>query len=306
MHSEINSMSKEHFQYLKGLAILAVMVGHIGNFSGKTWFTPLGGIGVALFLFCSGFGLTKSYQKNGLKHFWRNKLTSVYCPFVAVELFSAVLYKRTVINVLLELLFIKMQNPYFWYLQYLLVCYVLFYLGMRFISDARIRYAIWGTIAAGTFVFCSNLQGEQAISFLSGILLAERLGDTTNMSCERRHAIAGGGGLLILSVCLLAVKQLPIARVYPHVYTLLNLLLKTSCAAGLLLISGFKPVMKRIVCQFGVISYALYLVHGYFMWIVSSGITGFYLLDTVLMLAVSLATAWILTQLISLLQKRIR
>lgn len=305
MHSEINPMSKEHFQYLKGLAILAVMVGHIGNFSGKTWFTPLGGIGVALFLFCSGFGLTKSYQKNGLKHFWRNKLISVYFPFVAVELITAVAYKRTAINVLLELLFIKMQHPYGWYLQYLLVCYVLFYLGMRFIEDTRIRYVIWGTVAASTFVFCSNLRGEQAISFLAGILLAEYLGDAANMSLGRRHAFAGGG-LLILSVCLLAVKQLPIARVYPHVYTLLNLLLKTSCAAGLLLISGYKPVMKRIVCQFGVISYALYLVHGYFMWIVSSGVTGFYLLDAVLMLAVSLATAWVLTQLISFLKKRIR
>jgi peptidoglycan/LPS O-acetylase OafA/YrhL len=66
-------MSKEHFQYIKGLAILAVIIGHIGNFSGKARFTPLGGIGVALFLFCSGYGLTKSYEKNGLENYWMKK-----------------------------------------------------------------------------------------------------------------------------------------------------------------------------------------------------------------------------------------
>lgn len=301
MQGEIKAMSKEHFQYLKGLAIMAVMVGHIGNFSGKTWFTPLGGIGVAIFLFCSGFGLTKSCQKNGLKHFWRNKLISVYCPFVIVELIAAIAYKREAPEVLLELLLIKMQHPYGWYLQYLFVCYVLFYFGMRFVPNARIRYAIWGMIATSTFMFCSNLQGEQAISFLAGILLAEHLNGTF-VSFNRRYMIAGGG-LLILSVCLLSVKQLQIARVYPHVHTLLNLLLKTSCAAGLLLISGWRTIMKGIVCRFGILSYALYLVHGYFMWIVSSSVTGFYLLDAVIMLAASCAVAWILNQMIISFQK---
>lgn len=305
MKSEMKAMSKEHFQYLKGLAILAVMIGHIGNFSGKTWFTPLGGIGVAIFLFCSGFGLTKSYQKNGLKHFWRNKLISVYCPFVIVELIAAIVKHRTPMDTLLELLLLKMQHPYGWYLQYLFACYALFYLGMRFVMDTRIRYAAWCTIAVSTFVFCPNLQGEQAISFLAGIWLAEYLGNAPDTSFGRKQAIAGVGAL-ILSACLLVVKQFPMIRMYPHVYTLLNLLLKTSCAAGLLLISGWRTIMKGIVSRFGMLSYALYLVHGYFMGIVASGVTGFYLLDAVVMLIASCATAWILHQMIQLLQKRKR
>lgn len=88
MCNQIKPMSKEHFQYMKGIAILIVIIGHVGNFSGKTWFTPLGGIGVAMFLFCSGYGVMKSYQAKGLRRFWQNKLIAVYCPFVIVEDYS--------------------------------------------------------------------------------------------------------------------------------------------------------------------------------------------------------------------------
>ena len=43
-------LDKKHFNMLKALAILGVVVGHIGNYAPGD-FTPLGGIGVALFLF---------------------------------------------------------------------------------------------------------------------------------------------------------------------------------------------------------------------------------------------------------------
>ena len=63
-YSEMSFCSKEHFQVIKGIAILMIMVAHAGNNSGVTWFTPLGGIGVALFLFCSGYGIYYSLMKN--------------------------------------------------------------------------------------------------------------------------------------------------------------------------------------------------------------------------------------------------
>ena len=34
-------------------------------------FTPLGGIGVAMFLILSGYGLNESFKKNGLDGFWK-------------------------------------------------------------------------------------------------------------------------------------------------------------------------------------------------------------------------------------------
>lgn len=294
MNTEIKPMNKEHFQYLKGLAILAVMVGHIGNFSGKTWFTPLGGIGVALFLFCSGFGLTKSYQKNGLKHFWLNKLISVYCPFAVVELIAAVVYKRAVIDILLELLFIKIQHPYGWYLQYLLVCYVLFYLGIRFVSDARIRYGIWGVAAVSTFVFCSNLRGEQAISFLVGVLVAERLDGETQPFFDNRLMVAGGTALSLAGIFFIARQMLCTKGQPAHLYTFLNIFFKGGIAAGVIILSSAWRPLKRLFLWIGNISYALYLVHGYFMFIVDNRLFLDFYLSTVVFLCVSFVAAIVL------------
>lgn len=110
--------------------------------------------------------------------------------------------------------------------------------------------------------------------------------------------------MICLSVILLAIKQLPAVRVYAHIYTLFNLCLKTSCVAGVLLVSGWNTMFKRTICIFGALSYALYLVHGYFMWIVSDNMTGYYLLNALVLLAVSVAVAIMLNQIVVILQKR--
>ena len=113
-----------------------------------------------------------------------------------------------------------------------------------------------------------------------------------------------GVGLLCMFVVLLAIKQLPAVRVYAHIYTLFNLCIKTSCVAGVLLVSGWKIVLKKTFVFFGGLSYALYLVHGYFMWIVSDNLTGCYLLNSLILLAVSVAVAIMLNQIVVILQKR--
>lgn len=176
--------SKEHFQYLKGIAILAVIIGHIGNYSGKTWFTPLGGIGVAIFLFCSGYGLMTSYRNKGLSLFWKNKLIAIYLPFALVEIITAVILRRGLSDVVLELLFLKRLHPFGWYMQYLIACYLLFWLGVKYISNQKIRIGIWGILAIASFFLFGNLQGEQAISFLSGILFAKYRSEKGSSACK--------------------------------------------------------------------------------------------------------------------------
>ena len=60
-------ISKYDSQVLKGLAIYCVVLCHfMGTFGeGITLFTPLGGIGVSIFLFLSAYGLNKSYMSGG-------------------------------------------------------------------------------------------------------------------------------------------------------------------------------------------------------------------------------------------------
>lgn len=58
-------MSKDHTTIAKGLAMFCVMLCHyMGHFGGGvTYFTPLGGTGVAAFLILSGYGLNESWKK---------------------------------------------------------------------------------------------------------------------------------------------------------------------------------------------------------------------------------------------------
>ena len=59
-------IGKRETQILKGFAILLVIVCHyMGNYGlGVTLFTPLGGIGVSIFLILAAYGLNESWKTN--------------------------------------------------------------------------------------------------------------------------------------------------------------------------------------------------------------------------------------------------
>lgn len=75
-------------QELKGFAILAIVFAHIGYSlsanSGLLWpLSNLAGVGVNIFLFTSGFGLTESSLKKNLniRQFYSRRLKKLYVPF---------------------------------------------------------------------------------------------------------------------------------------------------------------------------------------------------------------------------------
>ena len=79
--TNLSFCDKNHFEILKGIAIVLVITCHMMGNSGVAWFTPLGGIGVAIFLFCSGYGVYYSLYKNrggtGNVDFLRFTLSSI-------------------------------------------------------------------------------------------------------------------------------------------------------------------------------------------------------------------------------------
>src|SRR3989338_9912847 len=85
--STAGTMTTTQTNQLKGLAILMVIFSHVGYFlSTDTRFLyPLsvaGGVGVNLFLFLSGFGLTASSLKNKLPvwSFYKKRLSKIFWP----------------------------------------------------------------------------------------------------------------------------------------------------------------------------------------------------------------------------------
>jgi peptidoglycan/LPS O-acetylase OafA/YrhL len=290
---DLSLMSFSHTGYLKGIAIVLVVISHIGNYSGHTWFTPLGGIGVAVFLFCSSFGLMRSYKKNGLAGFWKKKFISIYIPFVFVETIAAIVYRVSIKDFLLDILFIKIINPNGWYMQYLLTCYTIFYFGMKYIDNEKARMALWNICAVTSFFMCKNLQGEQCLSFILGIYFEANY--VKIKSAKSQKVIYYAISTMTISTIVLGIKQIPAIRAQPSlVITFMNMLIKSGFMLGIVALTSQSIIAPNIFWFFGKISYAWYLIHGYFMWIISNNITGNYMINSFAMIIVSLFLATML------------
>lgn len=86
MHGDI-SLSKERSAELKGVAILAVIFAHIGYYltTDNSFLSPLSisaGVGVNVFLFLSGYGLTHSalQRYDGILSFYKKRLSKIFIP----------------------------------------------------------------------------------------------------------------------------------------------------------------------------------------------------------------------------------
>lgn len=102
----INQNKIEHIEWMdrsfttviKGFSILTVVWAHTGAKLGMGGIQFIAGIGVALFLICSGYGLEVSYHKNGLKHFWKKRFLKVCIPFWVVELMATIIKQNFVFS----------------------------------------------------------------------------------------------------------------------------------------------------------------------------------------------------------------
>ena len=82
-------ISRDLTVMVKGFAISIIIYGHCGNYFGIRYLTPLGGIGVALFLLLSGYGINESWIINGRKGYWKKRLLTFFMPYVTCEAVSA-------------------------------------------------------------------------------------------------------------------------------------------------------------------------------------------------------------------------
>ena len=248
-------MSKSLTNSLRGLAVVLVIICHfIGGGFGFRYFTPLGGIGVAIFLFLSGFGLQESYRKNGIKLFWPKRLIRIIIPYLVwvVLLF--------LVSRLLK--FDAPLFPHYWYLDYLLLWYALFWISKFFPSKYSPLFLLLVTVSL--FFVLRNIQTEQSLSFLGGMLLSENkhiLGKWKN-----RSWFVLAFTFLIIGAGCLAIKQLPSCRSFGEESILMKLIqLGIKLPVGLSLIIAtwlsYKEIsLFKCLAYIGIISLELYLV----------------------------------------------
>lgn len=63
----LDLLSRDNTTVMRGIAILMVVIHHLSLWFGTNILTSWGGGGVAIFMILSGYGLTMSFQKSGVK-----------------------------------------------------------------------------------------------------------------------------------------------------------------------------------------------------------------------------------------------
>lgn len=153
--------------FLKGVAIIFVLLGHIGIVDNG------GSFGVHIFLILSGYGLYCSFQKNGLSNFWKKRIIGVYCPYLfwtIITMAMTIITKKQVtilqnVVTLLGMDFGMNLDPTMWYLSYIFAFYFIFWATLKLEKNKKLSITI-----AMVLTFAVAVIGYKAIVWHRGII----------------------------------------------------------------------------------------------------------------------------------------
>lgn len=129
---------------LKGIAMIMVVIGHLQIVS------HMAAWGLGIFLIVTGFGLTRSYLKNGLNNFFIKKINKIFVPYFFVTIIWVIIDALlkiqhsfpTTIMALLGLNFTENIDKSMWYITFLLIWYIVFYFVFKFIKGNSIKVIV--------------------------------------------------------------------------------------------------------------------------------------------------------------------
>ena len=219
--------------------------------------------------------LTNHIPQGGYCFWWRKRIVAVFIPYFVIQ---CILYwpfhKFNIIDFVLDVTLISPRYHNGWYLNYLLVCYMVFYLVMRIPFLRKHKITVFTVFSVASFFLLREIKAEQGISFLTGIVLSEY---KESEFIQKHSNWKTGIFLLAIGIVALAIKQIDIIRNSPQIiYNFIQLLIKLPCGLGLcfVLLSIGKKLNLKIFVVIGAISYELYLVHGYILQWVNVSLTG--------------------------------
>lgn len=286
---EIFILDKEITKVYRGMAIIFVMIQHCAGHFGTNIFTTMGGIGVAIFLLLSGFGLTESFKKKGIGGFLQGRLKRVWLPFALFYVGVYMLYdNHDWQNLVLNVLSVRQDD--YWYVHYMLRCYLVFWIAFRL--SYRYRWWIFVAFSLYTFLGMEGCRIEQWLTFPFGVLMSERKEWLMTLTRKKVIQIAIIAG--IIGIMALAVKQMSIVReqmgtwVYQLVETFIKLPLGIFVIAILWLLPSRLIIGNRMLTLCGLLSYELYLVHIQMLGLANSCVSAFVMLVISIMIAYSL------------------
>lgn len=179
-----------------------------------------------------------------------------------------------------------------WFLNYLLIWYIIFYVIKRVSWLNRNRYLVLFICSVAVYLAAPALKCEQSFSFMAGVALSE-FGNQEQIK-ERLNWKTGVTLILIGSLCFI-LKQTEIVQMWPEkLQDIFNLLFKLPAGFGLclILISLKKKIHCKLFSLIGIVSYEFYLVHGYVLYAVPISVMG-ELIFMVGSIGAALALHWI-------------
>lgn len=252
---------KNYTTIAKGIAILLIMVCHCsGHWTGGRILTPLGGVGVSIFLITSGYGLNESFKRSGLTAFWRKRLVRVYLPYFIVAIIFAIACKWDIAKCLLN--FSCINCPY-WFVTYILACYIIFW-TLSFIIPKR-KSTIMLLLSMLALFLLPNLQAEQSFGFVTGVILSNHKVDLQQLADKKKTYATLVVILMVIGISFLAIKQIPFVRHNSALWemNIIQCFIKYPLSLAILLGLIWFPKLLRspFLHLSGIISYELYLVH---------------------------------------------
>ena len=265
-------LSKTTTTSMKGVAILLVIIAHIGHIGfGIRVFVPLGCFGVSIFLILSGYGLMESYHRNGLKDFWKKRIIRLLLPYIIWVCFYSVylLFSHNTVS---------FDNIRYWFVEYILIWYIAFFFVFNFFPN--FKWGLFFVIAILLFWLFPCLQSQQSLSFIIGLFISEYKENVINISPKKLLSI--GGGLLFIGLIAFIIRQwvvvansnIPVVELKDVLVTssdvdknsfinkIIQLISKAPIALFLIIILNQIRIDKLKWCYItGLAAYELYLVH---------------------------------------------
>lgn len=260
--AEISLNSRRLSNMLRGISMLLVVVGHVGAAGfGFKQMVALGGIGVAIFLILSGYGLHESYNRGGVKDFWKKKFTRILIPYIIwVALYNVVVLVSPLAE---ETSDNTIKIPRFWFVEYIPIWYFAFWLAYRFFPSHAIRF--FAAIAVIMFLLYGKTQAEQSLSFIVGVLLS--IHKNTISSLSRQRLLQISFTTILIGGVFIFIRSLPFLSPYPEDHIFLKaipLVMRLSFAAAIMSFLISMRVILPTLALIGLASYELYLVHMHF------------------------------------------
>lgn len=243
-----------------------------------------GGVGVSIFLIISGYGLNESWKKTGYLFWWRKRIVSVLIPYWIIQFFFYWPQREfDLTGMIKDFSFIHPTYVLGWYLQYLMIWYIVFYVVRRNHYLDNVRILIFLTVSIILFFSMTEIAAEQSLSFLVGILISEYKDRIVPLLSLKKGII-----LICFGVIFLGLKQLPVIRTSPQIImNFVQLCIKSPCGLGLLIFVYRIGLKSKVLNFIGSISYELYIIHGYILGIVPVSFCGI-----LLFLGISFATSY--------------